>query len=114
MEPVYNLTFDEDAEFEEDDEGNTIYGYTESNEPITDIDEARYENTENWEIFQWYLTDCSDFDAKYLRETFGLWFTYSNMLGLYVLLVPHWGTSWDYVGAVTTNEFAERKLGEKK
>ena len=66
------------------------------------------------EIFQWLITDCSESDVKYLRETFGLQFTYSNLLDRYILCVTHWGTGWDYVGWTTTNPNAERKLGERK
>lgn len=66
------------------------------------------------EIFQWYLTDCSDSDVEYLSETFGLIFSYSSLLDLHVLCVDHYGTAWDHVGWTTTNPIAERKLGEKK
>lgn len=66
------------------------------------------------EIFQWFITDCSKSDADYLTETFGLLFTYSNLLNCYVLCVTHYGTSWDYVDWSTTNPNAERKCGESK
>lgn len=49
------------------------------------------------EIYQWFLTDCSTSDVEYLEKRFGLLFTYSDLLGLYVLCVDHWGTSWDCV-----------------
>lgn len=49
------------------------------------------------EIYQWFLTDCTTSDVEYLEKRFGLLFTYSDLLGLYVLCVDHWGTSWDYV-----------------
>lgn len=52
------------------------------------------------EIFQWRLTDCSESDVEYLERRFGLLFTYSNLLGLYVLCVDHWGTSLDCVPCV--------------
>lgn len=52
------------------------------------------------EIFQWWLTDCSKDDVEYLERRFGLLFTYSDLLGLYVLCVDHFGTSWDYVPCV--------------
>lgn len=77
-------------------------------------DEKDNDGQEYREIFQWFLTSCSEWDVKYLRETFGLLFTYSNLLDLYVLCVTHYGTSWDYVDWTTTNPNAQRKLGEKK
>lgn len=66
------------------------------------------------EIYQWYVTDCSKWDMEYLRDTFGLLFTYSDLLDCYILCVTHFGTSWDYVDWHTTNSNAERKCGEKK
>ena len=66
------------------------------------------------EIYQWYLTDCSDYDVDFLEQHFGLKFTYSEMLELYILCVTHWGTSWDYVYCTTDLECAERKLGEER
>ena len=88
---------------------------------IGEIDPSIYDNVIfNWEdeegnlreIYQYYLTDCTQGDAEYLSETFGLLFTYSELLGVYVLCVDHLGTAWDYVFCETTNEFAERNLGE--
>ncbi len=66
------------------------------------------------EIYQWFLSDCSESDVAYLEEQFGLQFTYSEMLGLYILCVTHCGTSWDYVYWTTFNKYAERDLGEGK
>lgn len=75
-------------------------------------DEDGYES--ETEIYQWFLTDCSDFDVEYLEQHFGLKFTYSDLLGLYVLCVTHWGTGWDYVYWETDIPQAKRGLGEKK
>lgn len=72
------------------------------------------ETEECAEIYQWFLSDCSESDVKYLEETFGLLFSYSDLLDLYILCVPHCGTSWDYVYCETTNEYAARELGESK
>lgn len=69
--------------------------------------------TEN-EIYQWFITDCSEWDKNFLAEHFGLLFTYSDLLDCYILCVDHWGTSWDYVYTETDIEMAERKLGESK
>ena len=82
---------------------------------VWDPDDVESEDTHEYEeIFQWFLTDCSEFDVKYLREHFGLLFTFSDLLDCYVLCVTHYGTSWDYVEWVTDNANPERKQGEKK
>ena len=92
----------------------------------TDEDGNQYESESDYEgeeelnensrdIFQYYLTDCSESDVDFLEETFpGLLFTYSDLLGLYVLCVDHYGTNWYYVGTDTTLENAQREEGEKK
>ena len=49
------------------------------------------------DIFQWYITDCSQSDVEYLTKYFDLKFTYSDMLDCYILCVDHFGTSWAYV-----------------
>lgn len=66
------------------------------------------------DIYQYYLTDCSQSDVEYLEKTFGLLFTYSDNLDLFILCVDHFGTSWDYVYCETSNEYAARELGESK
>ena len=102
---------------------------------ITEIDNSVYENQRfsnwiNWEtgeecdaddekatevdIYQWYLTDCTEDAVKFLEKHFGLLFTYSDLLDLYVLCVDHFGTGWEYVEVETDLENAARKLGEKK
>lgn len=56
------------------------------------------------EIFQYFITDCSNSDVEYLEKSFGLLFTYSPLLDSYILCVDHWGTTWDYVPCeVNTN-----------
>ena len=91
---------------------------------IAEIDPSVYDNmrfdlfneeddTEK-EIYQWFITDCTDEDVEYLEQNFGLLFTYSDLLGKYILCVDHFGTSFDYVYWTTTNELANRELGEKK
>ena len=96
----------------EDNEGNVI-----SEEDYFDLDTEEQENYNEVqeEIFQWYLSDCSKSDVEYLQREFpGLLFSYSSVLDLYVLCVNHFGASWDYVAQETNNEYAVRKLGEKK
>lgn len=67
------------------------------------------------DIYQWYISDASESDVKYLIKTFpGLLFTYSEMLDCYILCVNHFGTAWTYVGWKTTNAIAEAKLGQTK
>lgn len=83
---------------------------------IWEIDPSVIENTrfsffdedgEPVDIYQWFITDCTDDDVEYLEEHFGLLFTYSELLDLYILCVDHLGTSWDYVYVDTDLEYAE-------
>lgn len=64
------------------------------------------------EIYQWFLTDCSESEVEFLEQHFGLKFTFSDALDLYVLCVDHYGTSWDYVYWTTDLEQASCGLGE--
>lgn len=75
---------------------------------IHEIDEEffieLYEEGENGdlgdpvEIYQYFLTNYSDDDVKWMQKTFPqLHFAFSQKLGLWVLCVDHYGTSWDYV-----------------
>lgn len=90
---------------------------------LPEIDAAIYDNMrfpiededgDMVEVYQWFISDCSEWDVKYLEDVFGLWFTYSDLLDCYVLCVTHWGTSWDYVYWTTSNEYAARELGQSK
>lgn len=65
------------------------------------------------EVFQWYITDCSEDDVNYLHKTFGLMFTYSDKLDCYILCVPFCGVSWKEADWRTTNENAKRECGEE-
>ena len=56
------------------------------------------------EIYQWYITDANESDVAWLETTFGLLFTYSELLDCFVLCVDHWGTGWDYVPCDILNE----------
>lgn len=56
------------------------------------------------DIYQWFITDCNKYDVKYLEETFGLLFTYSDMLDCYVLCVDHYGTMWKGVEVRILND----------
>ena len=72
------------------------------------------ENACERDIYQWYLTDCGENEVEWLEEHFGLLFTYSDLLDVWVLCVDHFGTRWSYVECETDLEQAARKLGEKK
>lgn len=50
----------------------------------------------NEEIYQYYLCDLSSYEREQIEE-YGIILSYSDKLDLDVLLVDHWGTSWDYV-----------------
>lgn len=65
------------------------------------------------EIYQWFISDASEGDVRYLESAFGLKFTYSELLDCYILCVDHYGTSWGYVYCETNNEYAKRELGEE-
>lgn len=49
------------------------------------------------DIYQYYITDCSEEDVIYLSDWYGLKFAYSEELDCFILMVDHWGTAWDYV-----------------
>jgi len=56
------------------------------------------ENPEcNCEPAQWYAIAAGDSDVKFLNEKFDMDIFYSDVLGLHILPVYHFGTSWDYV-----------------
>lgn len=58
------------------------------------------------EIYQYFLTDCSVWDVEFLEKHFGLLFTYSDLLDVYVLCVDHFGTPWSGVDVYTDIENA--------
>ena len=49
------------------------------------------------EPYQWYAIAISEYDQKFLNENFNLDIFYSDILGLYILPVYHYGTSWSHV-----------------
>ncbi|MBO6131039.1 MAG: hypothetical protein J6P28_03625 [Treponema sp.] len=80
---------------------------------IGEIDQSIYDNFRfdfkdeegnTREIYQWFLTDASEDDVEYLEKSFGLLFTYSEKLDLYVLCVDHWGTLWESVPCPCYND----------
>lgn len=77
---------------------------------IPNFDESIWNNMrfsleEGEEIFQYFITDCSESDVEFLEKSFsGMYFTYSEVVEAYILCVTHWGTSWDYVMVDVLNE----------
>ena len=74
--------------------------YNENGEEITEDeyyeDDNAYCETNELEIFQWYLCNLTQWE-KEQAEKAGLILSYSDMLDCDVLCVDHYGTSWDYV-----------------
>lgn len=46
---------------------------------------------------QWYAISCGDSDMEFLNNEYNLDIFYSDILGLHILPVYHFGTAWDYV-----------------
>lgn len=57
------------------------------------------------DIYQYYITDCSETDVKFLTKWYDLKFLYSEVLDCFVLCVDHWGTSW--TGVMIEDKSAE-------
>ena len=55
------------------------------------------EECEMPDIYQTYITDCSEDDVRYLCDCFGLLFYWSETLEAFILCVPHFGTHWSGV-----------------
>lgn len=84
---------------------------------VPELDDEIYYNVESWyrgklveegyteeeadeeyvEVYQWLVTDATDWDIEYLEKVFGIKGFWSNVLETYVIPVMHYGTSWDYV-----------------
>lgn len=56
------------------------------------------------EIYQWFITNASEGDVRFLEKSFGLLFTYSDVLDCFILCVDHWGTDWHGVGCDCYND----------
>lgn len=72
---------------------------------IEELDDSIFENAVNLynkdmkkktEIYQYYLCNIDEWEKEQLIEM-GIIISYSDMLGCNVLMVDHFGTSWDYV-----------------
>ena len=84
-----------------------------ANEDGEDCDEET-EGAYERDIYQWFLTDCTENEVEFLEKHFGLLFTYSDLLDIWILCVDHFGTRWSYVTIDTDLEQAARKEGETK
>ena len=80
-------------------ESNEKY-YNENGEEITEEeyynDSNAYCETNDTEIYQYYLCNVSQWEKEH-AEAAGLILSYSDMLDCDILCVDHFGTSWDYV-----------------
>lgn len=70
------------------DDGAVFKEYLQSLEEDKDEEE---------EIFQWYVIEIDEDEKDFLNEKYGLNIFYSETLGLFILPVYHFGTSWDYM-----------------
>lgn len=77
-----NITEVDDEIWDNVDESNLI---DEDGDEINDL-----------EIYQYYLCNVSEWAKEQLKGT-GVILSYSKVLDCDVLMVQHWGTSWDYV-----------------
>lgn len=77
-----NITEVDDEIWDNVDESNLI---DENGDEINDL-----------EIYQYYLCNVGEWQKEQLKGT-GVILSYSNVLDCDVLMVQHWGTSWDYV-----------------
>lgn len=71
-------------------------------EEIQEMAEERAEyEIEEYEIYQYYIIDISEWDLEYLKKCRQktLKICYSEKLDCYVLCVTHCGTGWDYVSS---------------
>ena len=75
---------------------------------IPNVDDTIWNSIENLdeydEIYQYFLCNIDEYIKDQLIE-WGFIFSYSEALELDVLMVDHWGTSWNYV--MTDVEWSE-------
>ena len=84
------------ADIDESIYNNMVYGdYWE--EDFKAQEKEGVEEIQSPEIYQYFLLDCQEYQIKDLQEHYPeLIYSYSEVLDLFVLCVPHCGTSWDY------------------
>ena len=66
------------------------------NDNYYDEDNEEYENNEYYQYYLYYLCNLNDWEKNRLKET-DVIISYSDVLDCDVLMVDHYGTSWDYV-----------------
>jgi hypothetical protein len=79
-----------------DDKGNeegVIYEWMESHT----CDKESEDDDCQCETFQWYAIEVSEWTCEWLNKSFNLDIFYSDILGIHILPVYHYGTSWDNV-----------------
>lgn len=72
---------------------------------IINIDDSIFENVKvgklkyDDDIFQYFIISINEWDLESLQRDYKneLIISYSDLLECYILLVDHFGTSWDYV-----------------
>lgn len=74
-----------------------VYMFENARFSLYELNEDGTESDDIVETYQYFITSASESDINYLEKRFGLLFTYSDLLDVYVLCVPHYGTAWDYV-----------------
>lgn len=82
---------------------------------IVNIDETIWDNVANgyeeMDIYQYFLCNLGEYGKEKLIE-YDVIVSYSDMLECDVIMVDHWGTSWDYVMTdVKWTENIEERLG---
>lgn len=80
----------------------SIWDNVRFNSIYQDIDGTEHDR----DIYQYFLTDCSESEVEFLEDHFGLLFTFSDLLDVYVLCVDHFGTPWSGVDVYTDIENA--------
>lgn len=78
------------------DEG-VLYEWLESHTCEPDEDEDLEEHECACEPFQWYAIAVSEYDVEFLNKNFNLDIFFSDVLGIYILPVYHYGTAWSHV-----------------
>ena len=56
------------------------------------------------EPYQWYAIAVSEYDVKFLNKNFDLDIFYSEILGIHILPIYHYGTSWSHVSLSMNND----------
>lgn len=70
-----------------------FYNIINENYYDTEEDEEEYQDEE---FYQYYLCNLDEYEKDFLKET-DIIISYSEVLDCDVLMVSHYGTSWDYV-----------------